>query len=414
MEAKEDTASDSRLFHSSRFSQTTKVFASIFKSEEKRLLLIARLLPVFVLLCLGFAWKLWISRPFYPFVPVFDFIPPFPSPFDFIFLGLFVGVLIANIVRPCSKKMIGGVLAFFIFFFLQDQSRIWPSFYMYTFLFLILFSYRRNASHDAHRILTGLRFIVIGVYFWGGIQKLNTHFFNEEFPWFVQPITDFLPFDVPYLPAIGALAAIVEVLFGIGLLTKRFRKIALFDAMLMHALILVCIGPLRGNWNNSSWMWGLTMGIMAFVLFYKAPPFDFKKMFGAPGFNNLPQGLAVIFIGFMPLLNNVNRWDAALSFNVYTGNVNYAQIHIRPDVADQLPKALLPFVSEHPERAVLNLNAWTLQEFNANPYPEKRIFKAVQAGICSLMPEGTVYLYFQEKSSWFSSKKTQRFGCGEI
>ena len=136
-------------------------------------------------------------------------------------------------------------------------------------------------------------------------------------------------------------------------------------------------------------MWGLAVAAQTWVLFFKAPVFDFRTMFGAPWFCNIPQALAVVLIGILPVLNNVNRWDSALSFNVYTGNVNYAEIVMRLDVVDQLPAELVPFVSVYPEFkiAVLNLNAWTLSEFNANPYPEKRIFKAVLRKVCAYLPD---------------------------
>jgi hypothetical protein len=110
----------------------------------------------------------------------------------------------------------------------------------------------------------------------------------------------------------------------------------------------------------------------------------------------------------------VNRWDSALSFNVYTGNVSHGQIRMHPDVAPRLPAELSPFVTERDGWAVLDLNAWTLREFNANPYPEKRIFKAVLDTICSHVPDRSVRLFLTEKSGWFFPKSTHQYGCGEI
>jgi hypothetical protein len=310
--------------------------------------------------------------------------------------------------------LLGLAVAAFAILFLQDQSRAWPSFYQFFFLFLLLVTYGRDAGEvGAQRILAGMRFVVAAVYFWGGVQKLNTRFFNEEFPWFIQPLTDLLPFDIPYLPAIGVFAALFEVLFGIGLLTKRFRTFALYDAMLMHALILVCIGPLRGDWNNSAWIWGQTMAVQAWVLFYKAPAFEFKSMFGGPRLFYVPQALAVVAFGVLPLLNNVNRWDSALSYNIYTGNVSYGEIYLSPAAARNLPGELSAHVIERDGVARLDLNAWTMREFNANPYPEQRIFKAVLRTICAQVPDGSAELLVYEKSGWFIPQATHRYGCGD-
>ena len=389
--------------------------ASIYESEEKRLILFTRLLALFVLLCLAFSWKLWLSSRLYPLVPLFGLIPAFPFPLDYFFLAFLSSLLLALIFQPRSKRLVGLIVAVFALLFLQDQSRVWPSFYEFFFLFLLLLTYRRDGGEDeAHRILSGMRFIIAAVYFWGGVQKLNPYFFNEEFPWFLRPLTDLIPFKVPFLPVLGVFAAVFEVLFGIGLLTKRFRTVALYDALLMHLLILFCIGPIRNDWNDSAWIWGQSMAMQVWVLFYKAPPFEFQKMFKAPRVYLIPQTLAIVFIGILPLFNNLNRWDSALSFNVYTGNVNHARIRMHSDAARRLPATLSPFITERDGEALLNLNAWTMHEFNANPYPEKRIFKAVLDQICSLAQDRSVHLDLTEKGGWFFPKSTHTYGCGEM
>ena len=224
---------------------------SIFNDERQRLIAFTRVLAISVLCCLAFSWKLWVSRPFYPFVPVFEFIPPFPQPWDAAFVVGLTGLLAGVVLRPTSKLLHALVVTGFSVLFLQDQSRLWPSFYQFFFLFLLLLGSRSESDpREATRLLAGVRFILAAVYFWSGVQKLTPHFFYEEFPWFIEPITDLLPFDVPILPALGAFAAVFEILIGIGLLTTRFQTVALIDALLMHVLIFFCIGPLRDDWNN--------------------------------------------------------------------------------------------------------------------------------------------------------------------
>lgn len=137
-------------------------------------------------------------------------------------------------------------------------------------------------------------------------------------------------------------------------------------------------------------------------------------MFGAPRLYNLPQALALLLIGILPVLNDVNRWESALSFNVYTGNVTHGQIRMHPEAAPRLPAELSPFVTEREGWAVLDLNAWTMHEFTANPYPEKRVFKAVLGTICSHLPDKSVHLFLTEKSGWFFPKSVHQYGCGEM
>ncbi len=382
----------------------------MFADPQHRLIAFTRLLVVSVLCCLALSWRLWVSRPHYPLVPLVEFVPALPFPFDFALLGWLVALLLGILYQPRSRVLITLVLATFGMLFVQDQSRLWPSFYQFNFLFLLLASNRRvDGVAGDERVLAGMRFVFAMVYFWGGVQKLNWHFFYEEFPWFVEPVTQLWPFVTPLLPHFAVAAAAFEMMIGLGLLTRRLRCVALGGAVLMNLLILFCIGPLRDNWNNSSWMWGMTVAALTWVLFYRAPSFSFRTMFAAPPLNNTPQWLAVILIGFLPALNNINRWDSALSFNIYSGNVDYAEIYIRPDVVDRLPKEIADLVHVQFGEAVLVPNEWSREEFNANAYPETRVFKAIFRAVCAYLPEGSAALYVREKAGWFFPKRIDRY-----
>ena len=387
---------------------------SALDSEEKRLALFARLLALSVLLCMGFCPKLWISSRLYPLVPLLDFVAPFPYPLDYIFIALVCAALLGVVLRPGSRVAILGVLAGFAVLFLQDRGRMWPSFYEFFFLFLLLGACKGGGEAQAQHVLAGARFVMAAVYFWSGFQKLNTRFYYETFPWFIEPLTDRLPFDVALPPVIGLAGAVLEALFGLGLLTRRFRALSLCEAMLMHVLIFFLIGPFRGNWNNSAWAWSAVTAALVWVLFYKAPAFRFGDMFAAAPLCSAAQALAAVFIGLLPLLNNVNRWDSALSFNIYTGNVNTAYIRMRIDAARNLPAELAPFVSERYGLAELDIGAWTAHEFNAHPIGEEAVMKAVLRVVCSYAPDTSVNLVLKEKSGWFGTGSVKVHACERL
>jgi hypothetical protein len=388
---------------------------TIFAKEEKRLTVAVRLLAAAFLLCLGLSWKLWISSRLYPLVPLFGLLPPLPSPFDHLALAAVVGLLAGIVVWPRATPLIVAVVVMLSALFAQDQSRLWPSFYEFFILFLLLLSWRPDGGEgESQRLLAGMRFVVAAVYFWGGVQKLTPHFFHEEFPWFIQPLTDLVPVAAPCVPALAVAAAIGEVMIGVGLLTRRCRSFALGEALVMHAIIFVCIGPIRGNWNDAAWMWSLATAALAWVLFYDAPPFSFRTMFAAPWRRSLPQMLAVALVGVAPVLNNVNRWDSAMSFNVYTGNVTTAAIVLPADAVGRLPPEVAAHVTLQGAGALLDVNAWAREEFSGGAYPETRIFRAVFRMICGLVPDRSLRLVIIEKASW-SAPKTQRMeACGEM
>lgn len=384
-------------------------------SEQERLTLTVRTLAVSALVCLAGSGKLWLSSRLYPLAPLLDICPPFPGPGDVLVLAVLVATLLGLVVSPLAKPLSAAVVILFATLFIQDQSRLWPSFYEMFFWFLLLVAHRRGGGEEeASRTLMGMRFVTAAVYVWGGVQKLTIHFLQEEFPWFIRPLTDLVPFPVPCMSVIAIGAAVFEILLGVGLLTRRFRVIALWDAILMHAVILVCIGPLRGHWNDSAWIWSLTMAARVWLLFHAAPPFRLNTMFAGPIRENIPQVLALVLVGLMPVLNNLNRWDSALSFNVYTGNVSAGVVLMDPAMVSRLPAEVARHVTSQGEWAVLDLNVWAMQEFNAGAYPETRVFRRVFARVCDWIEDPSARLVIVEKATWFAPKSTRVFGRGDL
>jgi hypothetical protein len=381
---------------------------------EQRLTTVTRLVAGSMLFCMAFSGTLWISTRLYPLTPLFGIVPPFPWPLDAAVVALLVGLLLAVIAWPRAWPPLAAVVVLLALLFAQDQSRLWPSFYMFFLLFLLALGHdRRGGEQAADRTLTGMRFAVAAIYFWGGVHKLTPHFFTEEFPWFLEPLTGLLRIPAAWIPPLGVAAAVFEVAFAIGLLTRRFRRFALWEALAMHAIVFVCIGPIRGHWNDSAWAWSLTMAAVAWLLFHAAPPCAAGLMFKGPALQFLPQAAVAVLVGMMPALNGVNRWDSALSFNVYSGNASTAYVVMLPEVVDRLPPPVAAHVARGENWAVLDFNTWAMGEFNAGVYPERRVFRRLFSEVCRWVPDGTSKLISVEKASWMAPKTTETQACGE-
>jgi len=380
--------------------------------EERRLDLVIRTLAASILLCLGFCGRLWLSTRTYPLVPLGGIVPAFPFPLDHVVLALLVGLLAGLVVVPRSQPFAIGALGLFILLFAQDQSRLWPSFYLFA-LLLGLVAARRGAGGEpaAAATLAGMRFAVAMSYAWGGIQKLTPEFYEREFFWFLEPLTRLLPVAVPRLAAFGIAAAVFEAALGLGLLSRRFRRAALVEALLMHAVILVCIGPLRGHWNDAAWIWSQTMAVLVWLLFAGAPPFRWATMFDVPAARRVVPATIVVLLGCLPALNNLNLWDSALSFNIYTGNVSAARVVLPPGAADGLPAGILAHATVQDGCTVLDLDVWSMHEFNALAYPEPRIFRAVFADLCRRLPDCGARLVIVHKAGWFMPRSMTVLDC---
>lgn len=378
-------------------------------SPEQRLAVVVRVLAASMLVCMAFSGSLWVSTRLYPLTPALGLMPPWPWPLDLAVAALLVGLLVAVVAWPLRRPPVAAVVALVALLFAQDQSRMWPSFYTFFLLLLLALGHdRRGGPQAAVRTLTGMQFAVAAIYFWGGVHKLTPHFFNEEFPWFIEPLTRLLPLPPAWIPSLGVAAAAFEVAFAIGLLTRRLRRLAVCEALAMHALIFVCIGPIRGHWNDSAWAWSLTMTAVVWTVFHDAPPFDPAVMLAGPAKRFAPQAAVAVLVGLMPALNGINRWDSALSFNVYSGNQSSAIVVIRPEAVDSLPPPVAALVVRGTDAAVLDLNAWAMDEFNAGVYPERRVFDRLFAAIRSWLGPDAAQLIIVEKATWFAPKATVR------
>jgi hypothetical protein len=382
-------------------------------SPDNRLAAVVRVVAAGMLFCMAFSGSLWLSTRLYPLTPAFGLVPPFPWPLDALAAAVLVGLLCVVLIRPLAWPPVAAVVIVLVVLFAQDQSRQWPSFYTFSLLFVLAAGLDRHGGPNAaERTLTGMRFAVAAIYFWGGVHKLTPHFFTEEFPWFIEPLTAVLPIPATWLPTLGVAAAIFEVAFAIGLLTRRFRRFALWEAIAMHAVVFACIGPIRGHWNDSAWAWSLTMAAVVWVLFHAAPSFDAALMLAGPMKRLAPQAAVVVLVGVMPLLNGINRWDSALSFNVYSGNQSAALVVLQPEAVDSLPPAVAAHVTRGDVSAVLDLNAWAMGEFNAGVYPENRVFRRLFAQICDWVGPEAARLVVVEKATWFAPKATTSHDCG--
>ena len=313
--------------------------------------------------------NLWISTRSYPLTPLWDAVPPLPYPADHALFGLLM-VLVTG-VGVARGRAIGwlGISALVIaaFFVVQDESRLQPWFYQYSFMLaaFCLFGLGRVGASDA---LNACRLIVVATYFWSGLQKANASFIQSTHPWLVEPLTTRLPdWAGSALLAGGYAVPVVEAVIGIGLLTRRFRRLAVMGALLMHAFIMLCIGPLGHDHNTVVWPWNFAMVAFVLILFWRAPDDTTPSTILDPG-RNFSTGFAfraavLVLFAFMPLFNFFGLWASYLSSGLYTGTSKQGYILVWDSSNWQSTR--IGGVSE--------------RELNTPAYPEESIFENVFA-----------------------------------
>ena len=364
---------------------------------------------------LAMSAPLWIGPRSYPLTPVFDGLPPLP---DLVSYGLYAGLFIAAaaalaVGRP--QRWLAALVSILAAFVLFDQTRLQAWIFQLAFLAatLALFSWRGDDVAGRERALNTARLIIVATYVYSGLQKLNANFVESDFPWIAQPITNLVPQAAGAVHAFGMAAPFLQVGFGLGLATRRLRRISLILAVAMHVFILAMLGPLGQNWNAIVWPWTSAMAVFDILLFGGQPRATPAQILW-PGRRAFPAAVLVIF-GVLPALSFFNRWDSALSAALYSGNVTDAVIYVNDAGRAALPPPIRRhLVHTSADTNVLNLQRWASEDLGVVPYSETRIFKRIARSVCARLPDpADLMLEVHERRLFFSQPETD-YRCWEL
>ena len=382
-------------------------FAARSRPVWLRISLVAALLAGFAL-----SPKLWLSSRLYPLTPLLSFIRPFPSPLDFVVFFALIASLIAICIKPRRAILIAafvliGLLA------LQDQSRWQPWFYQYLLMFAAIAL--AGVKHPAAALNTCC-LIVAATYIWSGLSKMNPVFMDTTFPWLLQPFLGSAPASVQnFALHLAWLAPFIEVGAGAGLLTRRFRSLAVFTAIAMHLFILAAIGPLGRGVNQVVWPWNLAMVAFLLVLFFRrSDQLAARDIIWGRAFAF--QKIVLVLFGLLPALSAFNLWDHYLSSALYSGNITSGALYLNDAVFDRLPDEIQDYVTEEgPNLNKLDISDWSYGELNVPPYPELRIFKSVANQICGYASsDPSVQLVVEGKLAFVDSGRRWTFPCSAL
>ena len=367
--------------------------------------------------CVGLSMspRLWIGPRTYPSAPVSSIVPAIDGR---VALALYVALfLLGAIVLLASKPrwFIAAFLAVAALLCCADQTRWQPWVFQYSFLLAAIALYSGNGS-DAlgeRRMLNVARLIVACTYIYSGLQKLNLNFMENDFPWIVQPITSVIPSVAGLLRGFGMAVPFVQVAFGVGLLTQRYRRVSLILAVAMHLFILAMFGPAGLDWNNIVWPWTAAMAVFDILLFSGAQEFSWREVMWSR--HNPLHVVAVGLFAVLPGLSFFNLWDSYLSSALYSGNLTEAEIYLSDAGRAALPAAISSrLVRTSPNTNVLNLQRWAIEDLNVTPYPETRVYKAVAGSVCGdLRDPAQLVLIVREQRMFFSRPETG-YRCREL
>ena len=360
------------------------------------------------------SWRLWISGRLFPLVPVIARLPAVPFPFDYIWFALILGLLAAICLRAQSRKLVIAFLALAGVLCLFDQMRWQPWFYQYFFMLAALgfYAWKQPAVKNNRAALNCCALIIVSIYFWSGVQKLNASFINEVWPGMAEPLLRFLPGGLKSLPRSTALIIpLLEICVALGLLTRRFRNASVILAIATHAVILALLIP-TGE-NIVVWPWNIAMGFMVLILFWQNRDTTAGQIVVPKRAFHM---LVLILFAILPPLSLFGLWDSYLSSALYSGNNYRGVIYITQPVMDRLPVALHEYVWTDVQPMFLDTTLWAYGELNVPVYPEPRVFRRITEQICMYAEQSSdVQLGLKEKPNVFTGiRQTRYFDCRHL
>jgi hypothetical protein len=331
-----------------------------------------------------------------------------------LYVALFALAAVALVV-PKPRWVIVAFLAVIAAFCMTDQTRWQPWVFQYSFLLAAVALYSGNGADvdGDRRALNIARLIVACTYIFSGLQKINSNFMANDFPWIVEPVVKVLPSAADFLHGFGAAVPFIQLAFGIGLLTRRYRRASLIAAVAMHLFILAMFGPAGLDWNDIVWPWTAAMAIFDVLLFSGTADVSWREIMSGRH-DPCHAAIAILFM-VLPALSFFNLWDSYLSAALYSGNLTEAQIYLSDAGAAALPAAVKSrAVHTSPNTNVVNLQRWAIEDLNVSPYPESRVYKAIARQVCDNLGDPTQLVLIVREQRMFFSQPETGYRCSEL
>ena len=328
------------------------------------------IISVGLLIGLFLSQKLWITNRLLPLTPAL----PINQPFGSFLLILLAAFLTASLISLKKRNWLTLCLVVLYILFLLDQNRLQPWAYQYcVMLTLITLQYKKTQNKT---YLSTLQIVFASIYFWSGLQKVNTGFITNVVPWFLSAWK--VQLSLSNYIIIGNLMAVTEIFMGVGLLHRKTKDISLYFIIAMHIFIVITLGPWGLNHNSVVWPWNLVMIALAMLLF-KNNHFEVKKTFTL---TKLELILVTAYIT-LPALHNLGLTDSYLSHALYSGNIHSAHINyqIFPSYFAHNQSLLKEIETNNKQ---ISLQQWSFTELNVPIYPQERIFRSIAKTLCRL------------------------------
>lgn len=366
----------------------------------------ARIVAACFLAQIALSWPLWFSdgRTF-PAVPLFENMAwGFPGA-GFLQGGLLVTALAAVLFFPSKKQVFPTLLGVLALLISLDMSRLQVWVWFYALVFGTL-AFREKIGDEA--VLTVFRWLLAGIYFWSGFNKLGPYYAEDVHPWFCGAFawTRFLA-----SAKWGAwLVAAAEMSLAFGLVWPRSRPVFRWLAVGFHAYIILSLSPFGLAWNYVVLPWNAAMAAVVWFAFDKKGAETHES-------GQMPASAwAIVALACAaPALNLAGLWPENMSWKMYSGDNPEATFFFDNDLKINVPDAVRGKIFGEAEKRLI-LDDWTLQEMSVGTIGSERYFRQAGRTLCGCVENpDRAGIYLLTTNRWDKSKELmRRVHCREL
>lgn len=378
-----------------------------------------RLVSLFLPIMVAATYPIWIPQSRFPAVPFLEMLCPVPGVVDAVLFGVILALsILLLIIGPQGKfrSLLWLIVAAALTLtFLLNQHRFQP--WAYQFAVLSIF-FALTTPGIARRLATWL---MLSVYFYSALSKLNPAFVNELGTDFLNTFGSMVglslePGTLGEWKWLTLAFPAFEMLAFFLLFNRRTRKLGVIAACLMHLGLLLILGPLGLNHSWGVLLWNLFFMGQVILLFWFSPVE--VAAFTGSWQERIAQFVCVVVLLF-PTLEVVGIGDAWPAWGLYASHVGRTHCFIVRHAVDSLPEELHAYVDINSTDDLLvpvELSRWSLETTGAPIYPGRRFaFAAGRSLVMKTNTDNFIRFVVESPSGRFQdTRRTDAFSAKEL
>jgi hypothetical protein len=299
-------------------------------------------------------------------------------------IALVVGLLLIVVAPQRFRSLWWLVAACLLVSFLLDQHRLQPWAYQSAIYALVF------AAIDPPRTRRYLIPLAASVYLYSAAGKFDfqfAHTVGQDFLDAVARPIGGLPdrLDESARAKLALIFPAMELLCGVGLLIRPVRIVAAVVVIMMHATLIIVLGPWALDHSYGVLVWNLLLIVQAYVLMIKpewsarSSRRDRDRLDCESSQSNRVASCFVCGVVLLalvaPLLERFGYWDHWTSWSLYSPHTSRVEIELHRSAVDALHPSLRTFVEKDENDdgwRKLAIERWSLSCRGVPIYPQAR------------------------------------------